>query len=181
MSYTKLHEEDFSGGGGIFYKFEKGENTIRIIEGFYKHTVYFPNGGSSEKYACWVIDRRDGEIRKADLGRMIMKALKRKAESSLYGFEGNLPPYDIIVTKTGSSGLDTEYTIDAMQPTELTKEEKEKIEKLEEIGMFVERMKEAAQAKKFGGTVVNTKEQAIQAVNDQADTEKEVNVDRIPF
>lgn len=105
---------------------EEGQNVCRIVSEIIPRVVTYKDGEQAQKYTCFVIDRKDGEIRMADFGKLVMKQLKALASTKDYAFD-NLPNYDLIIIKSGS-GFDTTYTLTpARQDSPLTPEEQVKI------------------------------------------------------
>jgi len=159
---AKEHGQGGSADG--WFRFQDGENKIRIVSGFEplgkhfdaktkKSTVcvgkdkgcVFHEGDTRTpvKYLTWIIDRADGEIKIAELPYTVIKALSELRVTDEYTFEGT-PPYDITVKKKGE-GLETEYAVmPARKNTELTNEEKEAIGNKKDISDIVEAMKEKA-------------------------------------
>lgn len=138
-----------------FFKPQPGANKIRIvaeIQDFGSHFVkrfnksficsadencIFCKDPSEDKpklrYLTWIIDRADGEIKLYEFGHSVFKQLVSLAKDPDYAFE-YMPDYDITINKTGS-GMDTEYAVvAARQNTELTQEEKERIEANPTVG-----------------------------------------------
>lgn len=144
--------------GGLFYSFEDGENRIRIVsENPVPFWTAFKQGVNGEKgtsknfltleamdkynmdvtdereeakqrFGMWVIDRKDGKVRFANVSPGIVGKIKNLANSTEYGFDG-LIPYDITVKRTGK-GLETRYDVMAARAnTELTEDEKTEIAK----------------------------------------------------
>ena len=123
-----------------FYKTVEGENRCRIVSNFIQRAVTYKNGQQAIKYSCWVIDRKDGEVRMADFGAMVIKQLKALATGKDYAFT-DLPPYDITINKQGS-GMDTSYTVTpARQDTTLTEEDKTRVEKAGKLSEFINKLK----------------------------------------
>lgn len=143
--------------------FEPGDNKIRIVseyEAFGKHwtgnkaiicvghgnCVYCNQDNKvTAKFILWVIDRKDGKIKKAEIGWSILKTLADLQKDAEYGFE-ELPPYDITIKKiisgTGSLPSDTKYSVvPARQNVELTLEETASIAKLIPIKDILDKMK----------------------------------------
>jgi len=123
MSFKDL---ELGGDGGMYYRLQDGENKVRIVgepiptwtsfNRVEKTAKKYLTKEAAEKdkeaklrYAMWVIDRADGKIKVAELGVMIMKGLKTLATASETAFDG-LPPFDIIITKSGA-GMETDYTV----------------------------------------------------------------------
>lgn len=112
---------------GDYYKLQTGENKIRILSAPEPTVTHFIAKGTapvpcvtgcdlcvagnkrSFKIVLYILDRADETIKFAELPWGIFKALGELAASSEYGFEG-LPPYDLIITKTGEL-LETKYVI----------------------------------------------------------------------
>lgn len=108
--------------GGLFYKLEEGENKLRIVSEFVSREKNF-RGKKSLKWCCWIIDRRDGQVRFAEFSKSIINGMSALSMSAEYGFQG-LPPYDFIVTRTGKD-METRYSVSAARTnTELTEQEK---------------------------------------------------------
>ena len=140
-----------------FFRLEEGNNICRIVSGFVPRVITFKDGTQSQKYSCWVIDRKDGQIRLADFGKTIMKQLKALAQSNEYAFTDK-PGYDITINKQGS-GMETSYTLTpARQDTPLTEEELKKIEKAGKLADVINKMKASS-----------------------VTTEEKISVDDLPF
>lgn len=125
---------------GVFYRLEEGNNVCRIVSGFVSRIATFKDGSQAQKWCCWVIDRKDGEVRLAEFGMSIIKQIKALSENPEYTFE-MVPSYDITIFRDGK-GMETRYTITpARKDTELTEEEKRKIEKAGKVADFVMKLK----------------------------------------
>ena len=126
--------------GGKFLKLQDGPNKIRIVsepmqiwkvfEG--KNTITITNPDADKpkdakmKFVMYVIDRASAEVKIAEFGPSIMSQVADLQENPEYAFD-DLPPYDLLITKSGS-GLETEYkVVAARQNSELTAEETAKI------------------------------------------------------
>lgn len=151
MSFKTLK---VSSGNSIYLKLEEGTSRIRIVsEPIEIWTIFNRAEKTAKKYldeellqndvnakdarkrfAMWVIDRKDGEMRMAEVGQTIANALQVLANDPDYGFD-TIPPYDIKITKSGS-GLDTEYTVMQSPASPLTLEEKSKIMQLENVAQW---------------------------------------------
>jgi len=98
------------------------------------------------KFLLWVIDRRDGKLKIAELGWTVVKAIGDLQQDSDYKFSV-LPEYDINIKKTvkgnGSKPSDTEYTIiPARGNTPLTPEEVAAIKDLTPISEVIQSLKD---------------------------------------
>lgn len=129
-----------------FIKLTEGENPVRLVSGFTIYQKAYQGGKPSTRYACYAIDRKDGEIRFFEMGASIFKQVQALAMSSEYGFD-DTPPYDMVVIRQGTGPMDTEYTVrPARKDTELTNEEKAKIAELKPIELcFTQTMDEYQQ------------------------------------
>ena len=114
------------GMGGDYYKLQDGENKVRILtepEPIFSHfsasgsttcpgdllcPICKAGGKKTAKIMLYIIDRTDNDIKLAEFGWSVYKALGELANSSEYGFS-DLPPYDVIIKRTGE-GKDTRYT-----------------------------------------------------------------------
>ena len=144
--------------GGNFFKPEQGDNVIRIVGNPIK--VYRPEftpgakprycltDEGAKKYECkeikiaqWIIDRKDGQIKVAEFGPMIMDQIAELAETEGYKFDG-LPPYDLILKKVvekKGSGDKTTYMVlpHPTQRGELTPKEIEDVKAKGEVLQFL--------------------------------------------
>ena len=138
-------------GGSGYLRLESGENKIRILTGCEPIASHFLGKGSKPaactmddtckfclsgvkktvKVLCYIYDYSDSIIKLAELAWSIFKQVGELAASSEYGYT-DLPPYDIIVNKTGE-GMETRYSVtpgrnDKPLDAEIMKELKEKKE-----------------------------------------------------
>lgn len=179
MKFNQFDEETkkmgFNQTKSDWFKLEEGDNKIRILtesEPLTKHFDPLTRKSSicigkkrlcpgcmiddgnrpSTKFLMWVIDRRTNEIKIAELGYSITKAIADYSKSEDYAFDETPIPYDITIkkTKTGKNAKDVEYSvIPARSNTSITKEEQEKINKLKSISEIILKMKEKA-AESYG-------------------------------
>lgn len=129
MDFTKYKDESKRLGisTGDYYKLSQGENKLRVLtapEAFAQHFIgkgikpapcttgcgYCLKGAKKGvKIALYILDRSDEVIKLAELPYSIFTGIGELAISSEYGFKG-LPPYDLIITKTGEM-LETKYSV----------------------------------------------------------------------
>lgn len=115
------------GIGGDYFKLDSGENKFRILtepEPTASHYIaqgtkpaqctqdptceYCAKGIKvSYKVILYVLDRKDNQVKLAELPWSIYKAIGELANSSEYGFK-SLPPYDLIVIRSGE-GKEVRY------------------------------------------------------------------------
>lgn len=150
------------GGSSLFWRPEKGENKVRILSEYEAYSSHFVNADkksymclkddiactfceqdikSGVKFLLWILDRKSGEVKLAQLGYSIIKQIGELSCSEDWKFE-NIPDYDITIKKTGQ-GLETEYFV---QPTPnkepLTEEEKnEAHDKMKDLREIINGMK----------------------------------------
>ena len=114
------------GMGGDYYKLQDGENKVRLLtepEPIFSHfsasgsttcpgdllcPICKAGGKKTSRIMLYIIDRTDNDIKLAEFGWSVYKALGELANSSEYGFK-DLPPYDVIIKKSGE-GKETRYT-----------------------------------------------------------------------
>lgn len=124
----------------IFHKFQQGNNPIRIVSNFIPDQVTFPDGKTTTKYNCWVIDRADGEVKMSSFSKSVILQLKTLVTNPEYAFT-DLPPYDITVNKTGT-GLSTVFTVTpARNNNILTEEETKKVFDAGSLKEFMEKLR----------------------------------------
>lgn len=115
--------------GGNFFRFEDGENIIRILSLPVHTAQYFLGKGITpvyeqnaddnlkanknaklvHRFVCYVYNVNLKRIQIAELGWSIVKQIDELSKSSQYGYD-RMPPYDLIITKSGS-GMATEYKV----------------------------------------------------------------------
>lgn len=157
-------------GKGDWFTLETGDNKVRVISeyevlakhwgGNKKSTVcvgkdhgcIFCNVEKGEqpakptvKFLMWVIDRRDGKFKIAELGWTVVKAIGDLQMDEEYAFT-ELPEYDINIKKTvkgsGTQPSDTEYTVIPSRTNKpLTPEETAQLKDLTPIKEVVEAIK----------------------------------------
>lgn len=121
------HAKELGIGGNGYYKLEEGENKVRIVSHaepsishfVNKQAIYCPqtedcayckeNVKKTYRVLVYVVDRKDEEVKLAELPWSVFKAIGELANSSDYGFEG-LPPFDLVIKRTGE-GLETRYSL----------------------------------------------------------------------
>lgn len=114
-------------GSGGFYKFKEGDNRIRLMSVCLPHTSTF-DGKKNFKWLCYILDRRDGEIKAFFMPHMIYKNIEALQLSPDYAFEDVPMPYDITVHAKKAGTKDVEYTLlPARRETPLSEDEIEKL------------------------------------------------------
>ena len=132
------------GLGGGFLDLVDGENRIRIVSNFVDYVDEFTDTKTGtvkkqNKFICWAIDRKDGAVKPFSFGPMIFEAIGNLATTSETAFD-DLPPYDMIVKKSGS-GIDTEYAVVGVRTnTSLTEIENAAIAQAGDLNRVVERV-----------------------------------------
>lgn len=165
-NYHKMKEELNAGAGKSDYlKWKDGENRIRIVseplkvfksfDKTNKETKTFlkeesaasfnsqldkegyKERGAKSRFLMYVIERETGLIKQAEFGPQLMNEFLDLATSSVSGFE-SLPPYDMVVTKSGV-GIETEYKLLAdRRDTSLTPEENLLVSSLKPISELLQ-------------------------------------------
>jgi hypothetical protein len=130
MKLNEIEVKDTSS----FMTFEEGSNKIRIVSDFVARQSDF-----GTKYCCWVIDRKDGDIKLASFGKMIIKQLQGFQKSEEYSFEDK-PNYDIDVQRAGK-GMETRYNlVPARTDSPITDDERTLIEKAGSLSEFIQKI-----------------------------------------
>lgn len=144
-------------GSGAYLKLNPGQTKVRIVSDVTKFWKDFDgkklylteeasktNPEAKVRYSMWVIDRADGICKMWECSGGMVRDLQNLAENPEYAFDGAFP-YDIIITRVGSTINDTRYTVSpARQNTALTEEEAKMVAELENMTQFLR--KEAADA-----------------------------------
>ncbi|MEK9207422.1 MAG: hypothetical protein AAB922_03005 [Patescibacteria group bacterium] len=152
-----------------FYKLSEGENKLRLV-GEAEMFISEYQGKPTTRFAAYVIDRVDGQVKPFTFGSQIMGQIASLANGSEYGFD-DLPPYDLIVHKTGS-GMATEYKVTpARKDTALTQEEEKAVAELKPITEL---------AQKLSNKVVAGEQNNAQPPIESYE-ENEISVADIPF
>jgi len=128
----------------------------------------------SVRFLYWVIDRKDGGVKLLEVGWSVVGAVKNLHDSEEYAFD-DVPPYDVIIKKTGS-GLDTEYSVMAARMnTELTLAERDEIAKQKPLEDIIEDIIEAM--KKKSGAPATASANGVPTTPEEDD----IKVENIPF
>lgn len=131
------------GGGNSYLKTPVGATKFRLLsipEKFFKDfegkRQYVTEEGAKSnpeakiRWSSWVIDRADGVIKKWETSSGVVRDIIALANNPEYAFT-ETPPYDMIITRVGTTMNDTRYTITpARANTEITAVERLEIEKL---------------------------------------------------
>ena len=136
MKFSQYTEFKTEGGG--FLNLKQGENKVRVVSEF-EHFLSDYQGRKNDRFMGYVIDRTDGQIKLLTIGKMIFGELGEYSTSAEFGFT-DVPPYDVVIKKTGE-GKETDYkVIPARQNTELTAEEKKQVSELKSVSEVIDAM-----------------------------------------
>src|SRR3990167_6395939 len=110
-----------SSGGGNYLKTPPCATKVRIVSGAVKFWKDFDgkkqylteeaakiNPNVKIRYSMWVIDREDGVLKVWECSAPIVRDIVALANNPEYAFE-DLPPYDIIINRVGTTQNDTRY------------------------------------------------------------------------
>lgn len=132
-------EKDMPKGGSNFYQIEEGNgNVCRVLTPAKSFISYFQGKGNrpaiaygydegdprkvgdgegefkpSARYACYVIDKNDGEVRLAEFPYSVQKAIGALQENPDYAFDSVPMPYDIRITYTKEEIPANKYSVAA--------------------------------------------------------------------
>jgi len=127
--FFQNHDSKEYASDGKFFRFEPGENLVRILSTpIHMMTVFMgkgiapqvvksvsevPNGkDGTHRFMCYVYNHKEEKIQIAEFPVSVVNALSDLAKGKTYGFKGELPPYDILIMKKGE-GMETRYTVAA--------------------------------------------------------------------
>ncbi len=191
-------------GGSDWYEFKDGENKLRIVSEFEANAQHYIKD-EKKNYSCvgefcefcwkksprrvqfmgWAIDRATESIVLIAVPYSVFKAIGALSKSNEYGFE-TVPPYDVIIIKTGKD-LETRYAVTpARKDTPLTSNEQAEVDKLKSPVDIVNKIRE-----KNPGRIVTVKPVKIPGVGSipddkdipviNEDDEDKINPDDLPF
>lgn len=155
MAFSKNTSVD--AGSNNYLKVPPGQTKVRIVSDVVKFWKDFDgkklylteeaakaNPEAKPRYSMWVIDRADGACKIYECSGGMVKDLQNLAENPEYAFDGAFP-YDVIITRVGTTINDTRYTVaPARQNTALTEAETKMVNELENLTQFLR--KEAVDA-----------------------------------
>lgn len=150
-------------GSGNYLKTPPGQTRVRIVSDAVRFFKDFENKQqymteelaktnplAKPRYAMWVIDRADGQVKMWETSGGMIKDLQNLSENPDYAYDTPLMPYDIVINRVGTTQNDTRYTITAArQNTALTAEEVALIESTEPMAMFLQADSEEAKTGKL--------------------------------
>ena len=146
-------------GSGNFLKTPPGQTKVRIVSEVVKmwkdfdgKKLYLTEDGAKTnpeakvRYAMWVIDRADNEIKMWECSGGIIKDIQALSENTEYSFDG-LPPYDLIINRVGTTQQDTRYSLTpARQNTVLTEFEAKAVAAQQALILFLRETAEDKEA-----------------------------------
>jgi hypothetical protein len=116
----KAEEEGLTGGGAGFFKIREGDNRIRLCSECLPHQGTF-QGKKNFKWLCYVLDRKDGQIKPMFMANTIYKQIVALQQNPDYEFVDVPMPYDLTINAKGAGTVDVVYTVvPARKNTELT-------------------------------------------------------------
>lgn len=133
--------------GGDFYKYQNGDNRIRLMSRCEPHTSDF-NGKPNFKWLCYVLDRRDNKVKAHFMPHKIYKAIEALQANPDYTFETVPMPYDITVHAAKAGTKEVEYAVmPARRETPLTTSEERDLAAQKPIGDLKKALDEKQKAK----------------------------------
>jgi hypothetical protein len=158
----KAAEKAFNIGKGDTFKFQEGDNRIRVlspgkpvathrISQKEYHTCYGEDKGcpfhgdnekqTSVKFLMWIIDRRDGKVKLAFMPYTIMKNLVTLQNDPDYRFSAPPLPYDITVNAQKAGTKEVTYTVLPKKEEPLTVDEEREFADQKPVDEVIERLK----------------------------------------
>jgi hypothetical protein len=118
----RAESEGLLGGGG-YLKLQEGDNKIRLMSECIEHPGEY-NGKPTFKWLCYVLDRRDGQVKAFFMPHTIYKQIDSLQQNPEYAFDEVPMPYDITINAKGAGTKEVDYTVvAARQNTQLTVDE----------------------------------------------------------
>jgi hypothetical protein len=130
------------------FKFQEGDNKLRIVSGSEYLETLFVNEQTKEeriskKFVTWVLDRKDKALKLAYLPYAVAKSIAAYEADPEYAFKGYPMPFDINVTAEKAGTKDVKYNvIPGRSNTPLTADEQKAIAALEPIEDVGHRLRE---------------------------------------
>ena len=165
-------EKDFNFGGNTKFKFQEGDNKLRILSPTLPYQSTY-KGRETTKFVGYILDRKDGKVKVAFLPYTIIKAITALQLSDDYKFDEVPMPYDINVIAKKAGTIEVEYqVIPARKETFLTDQEFEALQAKTPIEQFIEKLRGV--------------QQQTQEIKEKENKEEEQNVmgqmiEEIPF
>ncbi len=133
-------------GSGDYFKLKEGDNRFRLMSDCLPHPGEY-QGKPNFKWLCYVIDRKDGQIKPFFMPNVIYKGIEALQLSDDYAF-GDVPmPYDLTINAKKAGTIEVEYTLlPARKESPITATEYQEYEKLKPI----EELQKALQKEKAG-------------------------------
>lgn len=160
-------------GKGDFYKYQEGDNRLRLMSECLPHMSEF-QGQKNFKWLCYILDRRDGRVKAHFMPHKIYKAIEALQLNPEYVFHEVPMPYDVTIRATKAGTKDVEYALmPARKETALTEDEERSLYKMKPLdelqATLKEKQKKAPQAA------------AASEPPHPADIENELSDEDIPF
>jgi hypothetical protein len=122
---ARRKEAEASGaiGGGDRFKFKEGDNRMRLMSECLPHNGEY-DGKPNFKWLCYVLDRRDGQLKTFFMPHKIYKQIEALQVNPDYAFSDVPMPYDLTISAKNAGKKEAEYTlIPARKETPLTEGE----------------------------------------------------------
>jgi hypothetical protein len=142
-------EEQGMLGSGGFFKIKEGDNRVRLLSECLPHQNNY-KGQKSFKWLCYVIDRRDGDVKAFFMPHTIYKSIEALQLNPDYAFDDVPMPYDLTIHAKRAGTKEVEYSlIPARKESPLTEDEREKLDAskpLRELKAAIDEKQNAEQA-----------------------------------
>lgn len=138
----KRAEEEYGLGKGQYFKVQEGANRIRLLSPYVGYEGSY-QGKPNFKFVCWIIHRRDNQIKQYFMPTTVLNAIGGLQMSDDFGFDEVPMPYDLTIMAKGAGTKEVEYTVvGARQNTPLTPEELKEFEEKPSVDEVIEKLKE---------------------------------------
>lgn len=193
----KKHKDEMNSDRGEWFKFQEGQNKVRVLSEPVAFQEDFKNGicytdckfKGSMKYLAWILDHKDAKIKKMKIPYSVMEDIVNHMTSDDYSFSSFPMPYDLTVTALNAGTKEVKYTIlPARSNTDIEQVVLDEFSKKKPVIEIIENMKDRNKKKHLeDGTwdrlheIPGTKK----LINDDFDTIEyptgEVDPNDIPF
>jgi hypothetical protein len=124
----KKAEADGLLGSGGYFKLQEGDNRVRLMSECLERPGEY-NGKPTFKWLCYVLDRKDGQVKPFFMAHTIYKQIEAFQLNPEYAFEEVPMPYDITINAKGAGTKEVDYTVvAARQNSQLTVDELKALE-----------------------------------------------------
>lgn len=133
-------------GSGDYFKLKEGDNRFRLMSECLPHPGEY-QGKPNFKWLCYVIDRRDGQIKPFFMPNVIYKGIEALQLNDDYAFADVPMPYDLTINAKRAGTIEVEYTLlPARKESPITATEHQEFAKIKPIDELQKALREKTPA-----------------------------------